>query len=56
MLRRIVKLGNDVKSETTYHKIKTFDQKNRISENLDYKKNSGNWAWIFHRITGIALK
>ncbi len=36
-------------------KIRTFDQKNWISENLSYKKNSGSWAWILHRITGIAL-
>jgi succinate dehydrogenase / fumarate reductase cytochrome b subunit len=39
----------------TGKKIKTFDQKNWVSENLDYKKDSGSWAWILHRITGIAL-
>jgi len=48
-------LETDSKLETTYHKIKTFDQKNWISENLSYKKDSGSWAWILHRITGIAL-
>jgi succinate dehydrogenase / fumarate reductase cytochrome b subunit len=35
--------------------IKTFDQKNWIKENLDYRKDSGSWAWIYHRISGIAL-
>ena len=45
----------DSDPETTYHKIRTFDHKNWISENLSYKKDSGSWAWIFHRITGIAL-
>ena len=34
---------------------KTFDQKSWIKTNLDYKKDSGSWAWIFHRISGIAL-
>jgi len=36
-------------------KIKTFDQKEWVKENLSYKKDSGSWAWIYHRITGIAL-
>lgn len=35
--------------------IKMFDQKNWFKENLDYKKESGSWAWIYHRISGIAL-
>jgi succinate dehydrogenase / fumarate reductase cytochrome b subunit len=35
--------------------IKTFDQRNWVKENLDYKKESGSWAWIFHRISGLAL-
>lgn len=35
--------------------IKTFDQKEWIKENLSYKKDSGSWAWIYHRVTGIAL-
>jgi len=48
-------LEADTKPETTYHNIKTFDQKNWISENLSYKKDSGSWAWILHRMTGIAL-
>lgn len=48
-------METDTKPETSYHKIKTFDQKNWISENLNYKKDSGSWAWILHRITGIAL-
>ncbi len=48
-------MEKDNVSETTYHNIKTFDQKNWVSENLNYKKDSGSWAWIFHRITGIAL-
>jgi succinate dehydrogenase / fumarate reductase cytochrome b subunit len=36
-------------------KIKTFDQREWIKENISYKKDSGSWAWIFHRISGIAL-
>ncbi|HMS66170.1 MAG TPA: succinate dehydrogenase, cytochrome b556 subunit [Ignavibacteria bacterium] len=48
-------MEKDNKTETTYHNIKTFDQKNWVSENLSYKKDSGSWAWILHRITGIAL-
>jgi succinate dehydrogenase / fumarate reductase, cytochrome b subunit len=35
--------------------IKKFDQKNWFKENLDYKKESGSWAWIYHRISGIVL-
>lgn len=42
-------------TQTTYKNIKTFDQKNWISQNLSYKKDDGSWAWILHRITGIAL-
>jgi succinate dehydrogenase / fumarate reductase, cytochrome b subunit len=38
-----------------YKSIKTFDQKEWIKENLSYKKDSGSWAWIYHRVTGIAL-
>ena len=38
-----------------YKDIKTFDQKEWVKENLSYKKDSGSWAWIFHRVTGIAL-
>lgn len=38
-----------------YKGIKTFDQKEWVRENLSYKKDSGSWAWIFHRVTGIAL-
>ncbi|MFZ4590515.1 MAG: succinate dehydrogenase, cytochrome b556 subunit [Ignavibacteria bacterium] len=38
-----------------YKGIKTFDQKEWVKENLSYKKDSGSWAWIFHRVTGIAL-
>ncbi len=36
-------------------KIKTFDQKEWIKTNLSYQKDSGSWAWILHRISGIAL-
>lgn len=36
-------------------KIKTFDQREWIKTNLSYKKDSGSWAWILHRISGIAL-
>ena len=36
-------------------KIKTFDQREWIKENISYKKDSGSWAWIYHRISGIAL-
>lgn len=42
-------------SQNNYSKIKTFDQKNWVKENLAYKKDTGSWAWILHRITGIAL-
>jgi len=35
--------------------IKKFDQRNWIKSNLNYKKDTGSKAWIFHRITGIAL-
>ncbi len=34
---------------------KNFDQKNWIKSNLNYKKDTGSKAWIFHRISGIAL-
>ena len=37
------------------HQIKTFDQRNWIRTNLSYRKDSGSKAWIFHRISGIAL-
>lgn len=36
-------------------KIKTYNQKDWIKENLSYRKDSGSWAWILHRISGIAL-
>jgi succinate dehydrogenase / fumarate reductase cytochrome b subunit len=36
-------------------KIKTFDQREWIKENISYRKDSGSWAWIYHRISGIAL-
>jgi succinate dehydrogenase cytochrome b subunit len=48
-------LEKDTEAEIPFTKIKVFDQKNWISENLNYKKDSGSWAWILHRITGIAL-
>ncbi|HRI86570.1 MAG TPA: succinate dehydrogenase, cytochrome b556 subunit [Ignavibacteria bacterium] len=48
-------METDTGSQNTHRKPKTFDQKNWISENLNYKKDSGSWAWILHRITGIAL-
>ena len=35
--------------------IKKFDQKNWIKSNLNYRKDTGSKAWIFHRISGIAL-
>jgi succinate dehydrogenase / fumarate reductase cytochrome b subunit len=35
--------------------IKKFDQRNWIKSNLNYRKDTGSKAWIFHRITGIAL-
>jgi len=34
---------------------KNFDQKNWIKSNLNYRKDTGSKAWIFHRISGIAL-
>lgn len=46
---------SDYKTETPYSNIKTFSQKNWISQNLKYRKDPGSWAWILHRITGIAL-
>ena len=39
----------------TAKKIKTFDQKDWVKENLSYHKDSGGWAWIYHRISGLAL-
>ncbi len=41
-------------SEST-KKIKTFDQRQWIKENMNYRKDSGSWAWIYHRLSGIAL-
>ena len=35
--------------------FKKFDQRSWIKNNLNYRKDSGSWAWILHRITGIAL-
>ena len=35
--------------------IKKFDQKDWIKTNLSYRKDPGSWAWILHRISGIAL-
>ena len=35
--------------------IRKFDQKRWIKTNLDYRKDTGSWAWIFHRLSGIAL-
>ncbi|MBV6479382.1 MAG: Succinate dehydrogenase 2 membrane subunit SdhC [Ignavibacteria bacterium] len=45
----------ETETKPAYHNIRTFDQKNWISQNLSYKKDTGSWAWIFHRISGIAL-
>ena len=42
-------------AENTTSKIKTFDQKEWVKENLSYSKDSGSWAWILHRFSGIAL-
>jgi succinate dehydrogenase / fumarate reductase cytochrome b subunit len=42
-------------TELSNNKIKTFDQKKWLKENLSYHKDSGSWAWIYHRISGIAL-
>ena len=42
-------------AEEINKKIKTFEQQQWIKENLSYKKDSGSWAWIYHRISGIAL-
>lgn len=35
--------------------IKKFDQRSWVKTNLNYRKDTGSKAWIFHRITGIAL-
>jgi succinate dehydrogenase / fumarate reductase cytochrome b subunit len=35
--------------------MKTFDQRSWIKTNLNYKKDTGSKAWIFHRISGVAL-
>ncbi len=45
----------ELPNEIPDFKIKTYDQRNWISANLHYKKDSGSWAWILHRISGIAL-
>ncbi len=37
------------------NKIKSYEQKDWIRENIDYYKDIGSYAWIFHRISGIAL-
>ena len=42
-------------AESSTKKVKTYDQKEWIRENLKYRKDSGSWAWIFHRFSGIAL-
>lgn len=42
-------------SRASAQKIKTYNQKEWIKENLSYKKDTGSWAWILHRITGLAL-
>lgn len=36
-------------------KIKTFNQKDWLKETAKYKRDPGSWAWIYHRISGIAL-
>ena len=41
--------------DSTENKVRTFDQKEWISTNLRYRKDSGSKAWIFHRISGLAL-
>ena len=48
-------MESETKPGVPQSKIKTFDQRNWISENLSYKKDTGSRAWILHRITGIAL-
>ena len=42
-------------SDNSEKRSKTFDQKEWIKENLKYRKDSGSWAWIYHRVSGIAL-
>ena len=41
--------------ENNITKVKTFDQNRWLRENLSYRKDTGSWAWILHRISGIAL-
>ncbi|MCX7832966.1 MAG: succinate dehydrogenase, cytochrome b556 subunit [Ignavibacteria bacterium] len=36
-------------------KIKPYEQKDWIRENINYYKDEGSYAWIFHRISGIVL-
>lgn len=48
-------MGTDLRTDTSFERIKTYNQRNWIRENLNYKKDSGSWAWILHRVTGIAL-
>ena len=35
--------------------FRKFDQRSWIKTNLNYKRETGSWAWILHRITGIVL-
>jgi len=35
--------------------IRKFDQKNWVKTNLSYTRDTGSWAWILHRLSGIAL-
>ena len=41
--------------ENSSTKIKSFEQKKWFQQNLSYRKDTGSWAWIFHRIAGIGL-
>lgn len=44
-----------VMQELENNKIKPYEQKDWIRENINYYKDTGSYAWIFHRISGIAL-
>ncbi len=41
--------------ENYVNKFKAYEQKKWLQENLSYRKDTGSWAWILHRIAGVGL-
>ena len=41
--------------DNNVNEIKAFEQKNWVQQNLSYRKDTGSWAWILHRIAGLGL-